>query len=186
VVLIDTGYLFEETYGFVDQMTHRLNLDLRIYRPRISAAWQESRYGKLWETGEEGIRQYNQINKIEPMEHALDELEVGTWFSGLRRSQSETRKNITILQKHGPAVKVHPIADWSDRDVHRYLKDHDLPYHPLWSQGYVSIGDKHTSRPLSADISEQETRFFGLMRECGLHEPARYQGLQAETSAAAG
>ena len=174
VVFIDTGYLFPETYRFVDELTARLNLDLRIYRAGISPAWQEARYGKLWEEGVKGIEQYNQVNKVEPMKKALSELRAGSWFSGLRRSQSESRKNIDILQAHGDVVKVHPIADWSDRDVHFYLKDHDLPYHPLWEQGYVSIGDYHSSSPLSADTTAEQSRFSGLVRECGLHEPQRY------------
>jgi len=62
------------------------------------------------------------------------------------------------------------VLDWSNKDVHYYLKNHDLPYHPLWEQGYVSVGDWHTTRPLEAGMSEQDTRFFGLKRECGLHE----------------
>lgn len=174
VVLIDTGYLFPETYRFVDEMKDRLGLDLKIYRSRLSPAWQEVRYGKLWEKGADGIRRYNMMNKVEPMERALRELETKTWFSGLRRSQSDTRSDTRVLQQHGHVVKVHPIADWSDRDVFRYLKRFELPYHPLWDEGYVSIGDTHTSRPLSAGMDAQETRFFGLLRECGLHEPDKF------------
>lgn len=174
VVLIDTGYLFPETYRFVDELQERIGFQLHIYRPRLSPTWQEVKYGKLWEKGEEGIRRYNRINKVEPMERALEELEISTWFSGLRRTQSDTRKNLRVLQRHGKAIKVYPIADWTDRDIHRYLKAHDLPYHPLWDQGYVSIGDVHTSRPLTAGMDEQDTRFFGLLRECGLHEPDKF------------
>ena len=171
VVLIDTGYLFPETYRFVDQLVDRLELDLRVYRPRLSPAWQEARFGRLWESGAEGIRRYNRMNKVEPMERALDELRVGTWFSGLRRSQADTLYATRVLQAAaGQGVKVHPIADWSNRDLHGYLQRHDLPYHPLWDAGYVSIGDHHTSRPLAAGMNEQDTRFFGLLRECGLHQ----------------
>ena len=179
VVFIDTGYLFDETYRFVDQLVDRLSLNLKVYRPALSPAWQEIRHGRLWEQGAEGIQQYNQINKVEPMERALEDLQVGTWFSGLRRSQSDSRQELAVLQRHGLTVKVSPIVDWSSRDIHHYLKAHDLPYHPLWEQGYVSIGDRHTSRPLSEGMSEQDTRFFGLVRECGLHEPERYQRAQA-------
>ena len=170
VLLIDTGYLFPETYRFVDLLVSKLQLKLKVIRPEFSAAWQEARLGKLWKSGAGGIRRYNRINKVEPMERALVEHQVGTWFSGLRRSQSDTRKDIAILQAQNGAVKVHPIADWSNRDIHRYLKEHDLPYHPLWDEGYVSIGDHHTSHPLGAGMTEQDTRFFGLVRECGLHE----------------
>ena len=170
VVLIDTGYLFAETYRFADQLKLSLDLNLKVYTPTLSAAWQEARLGKLWKSGAGGIRRYNRINKVEPMERALVEHQVGTWFSGLRRSQSDTRKDIAILQAQNGAVKVHPIADWSNRDIHRYLREHELPYHPLWDEGYVSIGDHHTSQPLGSGMTEQDTRFFGLVRECGLHE----------------
>lgn len=184
VVLIDTGYLFPETYRFVDEMRERLGFALNIYRPELSPAWQEMRFGKLWEAGEDGIRRYNRMNKVEPMERALRETGAGTWFTGLRRSQSDSRKNITVLQRQGNVVKVNPIADWSNRDVHRYLRKFELPYHPLWDQGYVSIGDTHTSRPLSAGMDERDTRFFGLLRECGLHEPENFQAAQEQPESA--
>lgn len=169
VILIDTGYLFPETYRFADELTERLQLNLKVYRPLISRAWMEARHGRLWEQGVEGLDNYNQLRKVEPMRRALDELDVGTWFTGLRRSQSASRANTPILQRRGHRLKVNPIADWSDRDVWRYMKKHDLPYHPLWHQGYVSIGDVPTTRPLGADLSEEQTRFHGLRRECGLH-----------------
>lgn len=177
VVLIDTGYLFPETYSFIDQLTERLTLNLKVFRPHLSPSWQERRFGRLWESGEEGIRRYNQMNKVEPMQKALGSLEAGTWFSGLRRVQSQSRAQTPVLQRQGRAVKVHPLADWSDRDVYRYLKEHELPYHPLWEQGYVSIGDTHTTRPLTANMTEEETRFFGLLRECGLNEPEQFHQL---------
>ena len=88
VVLTDTGYLFPETYQFIEQMTERLSLNLKVYKAELSPAWQEAKFGKLWEQGEEGIKQYNQLNKVEPMTRALNELDAGTWFSGLRRDQS--------------------------------------------------------------------------------------------------
>ena len=148
VILIDTGYLFPETYRFIDQLQDRIGFDLEIYRPALSPAWQEVRHGKLWASGADGIRRYNLMNKVEPMERALTDLRVGTWFSGLRRAQSDSRRDLKLLQRHGQVVKIHPIADWSNRDVHHYLKKFDLPYHPLWEKGYVSVGDTHTSRPL--------------------------------------
>lgn len=180
VVLIDTGYLFPETYSFIDELTERLGLNLNVFRPSLSPSWLERRYGRLWESGEEGIRRYNHISKVEPMKEALDSLNAGTWFSGLRRVQSRSRETTPILQVQGRAVKVHPLADWRDYDIHQYLKKHDLPYHPLWDQGYVSIGDIHTTRPLAEGMSEEETRFFGLLRECGVNE-ARYFNDDAAT-----
>jgi len=170
VILIDTGYLFPETYRFVDEMTERLSLNLKVYRPQIGIAWMEARLGKLWEEGIDGIDRYNRLRKVEPMQRALRELGVRSWIAGLRRSQSNSRANLDFLELRDGRWKLHPIADWSDRDVWQYLQQHDLPYHPLWHQGYVSIGDVHTTRPLTGDMSEEETRFFGLKRECGLHE----------------
>jgi phosphoadenosine phosphosulfate reductase len=170
VVLVDTGYLFPETYQFIDELSERLSLNLQIYRAELSAAWQEARYGKLWEQGLEGIERYNGLNKVEPMQRALRELEVAAWISGLRRQQAKSRQHLDVLLWRNGRCKVHPLIDWTDRDVYRYLSQHNLPYHPLWHQGYVSIGDTHTTRRLLDGMSEEETRFFGLKRECGLHE----------------
>ena len=170
VILIDTGYLFPETYRFVDELTERLSLNLKVYRPQIGIAWMEARLGKLWEQGLDGITRYNRLRKVEPMQRALRELGARTWISGIRRSQSGSRAGTPFLQLHEGRWKLHPLADWSDRDVWNYLQHHDLPYHPLWHQGYVSIGDVHTTRQLEDGMNEEDTRFLGLKRECGLHE----------------
>ena len=170
VILIDTGYLFPETYHFVDQLTERLDLNVQVFRSDISPNWQEARYGERWKMGPEALEEYNQQVKVEPMKHAINELDVGTWFAGLRRSQSVGRQNTPFLEWSSERWKVHPIADWSDRDVHRYLTQHKLPYHPLWERGYLSIGDYHSTRSIH-EVSEQEQlRFFGIKRECGIHE----------------
>lgn len=171
VILIDTGYLFSETYRFIDELTERLDLNLKVYRSAQSAAWLEARHGRLWERGLRGIEQYNRIHKVEPMERALRELHAGTWFAGLRREQSAGRAGIEPVQMTAAGrYKVHPLFDWTDHDVYRYLRKHDLPYHPLWDQGYVSIGDWHTTQRLLDVADPEATRFFGLKRECGLHE----------------
>lgn len=86
IILIDTGYLFPQTYHFIDMITQQWNLNLKVFRSKISSAWQESRYGKLWQQGIKGIDLYNTINKIEPMNLAFKKLSVKTWFSGLRRA----------------------------------------------------------------------------------------------------
>lgn len=170
VVVIDTGYLFPETYRFIDELSDRLRLNLQVFRPEQSTAWQEARYGNRWEHGVAGIDAYNRDNKVLPMERALEALDVGTWFAGLRRSQSVERAVTPFIETSGDRWKIHPIADWNDRKVFDYLTRHELPYHPLWEKGYVSIGDVHTTRSLTDVASADETRFFGLKRECGLHE----------------
>ncbi|HCB14465.1 MAG TPA: phosphoadenosine phosphosulfate reductase [Gammaproteobacteria bacterium] len=170
VLLVDTGYLFPETYHFIDELTERLSLNLHIHRAQYSPAWQEARYGKLWEQGVEGINRYNQLNKVEPMQRALRDLGVGAWISGLRRQQAKSRQHLDVLLWRNGRCKIHPVIDWTDRDIYRYLSKYELPYHPLWEQGYVSIGDVHTSHRLVDGMSPEDTRFFGLKRECGLHE----------------
>lgn len=169
VVMVDTRYLFPETYRFADQLTERLKLNLKVYRAEVSAAWLEARHGKMWEHGLDGIEKYNQINKVEPMQRAIRELGVRGWITGLRRRQAKSRKDVGVLQSQNNVVKIQPIIDWTDKMIYDYLKKYGLPYHPLWEQGYVSIGDVHTTRPLTANMTEEETRFFGLKRECGLH-----------------
>lgn len=170
VVFTDTGYLFPETYEFADRLTEKLKLNLKVYRADISPAWQEARYGKLWEDGEQGITRYNRLNKVEPMRRAQQELNIKSWFAGLRRSQSDQRARLSVLQIVDDKFKIYPVLDWSNKDIHYYFEKHQLPYHPLWEKGYVSVGDWHTTRPLEAGMTEQDTRFFGLHRECGLHE----------------
>lgn len=172
IVLVDTGYLFPETYRFADELTTRLGLNLHVARADDSPAWFEARHGKLWEHGLAGIERYNHLRKVEPMQRALDGLGATLWIAGLRRAQSGTREHRRVLERAGHRWKLHPVIDWTDRDMGAYLNTHALPYHPLWAQGYVSIGDTHTTRPLSADVDAAATRFFGLKRECGLHEPA--------------
>jgi len=169
VVLIDTGYLFPETYRFVDELTERFALNLKVYRPQIGIAWMEARLGRLWEKGLDGIERYNHLRKVEPMRRALKELDARTWVAGLRRAQSESRRNIRVLELREGRWKIHPLADWNDRHVWDYAQVHGLPYHPLWEQGYVSIGDVHTTRALRDGMRAEDTRFFGLKRECGLH-----------------
>ncbi|WP_130620570.1 phosphoadenylyl-sulfate reductase [Dyella amyloliquefaciens] len=169
VVLIDTGYLFPETYQFIDELRGRLSLNLQVYSATESPAWMEAREGRLWEQGVPGIDRYNQLRKVEPMQRALAELQAGTWFAGLRRSQARTRAAIPYAEHRDGRWKFHPIADWTDRDVGMYLRRHGLPYHPLWDQGYISIGDVHTTHRWEPGSDLDTTRFFGLKRECGLH-----------------
>lgn len=182
VIVVDTGYFFPETYQFIDLLQKRLDLNLMVYRNPISPAWQEARHGKLWEAGVEGIEKYNEMNKVEPLNRALQELNIRAWLSGVRRQQSSTRQNLGVLALKDGRVKVHPIIDWTDRDVFLYLKKHQLPYHPLWDQGYVSVGDTHTTRQLAEGMTEEETRFFGLKRECGIHENSVSDGKLPEYS----
>ena len=170
VVFIDTGYLFPETYRFASELTKKLRLNLKTYLPLRTAAQQEALEGKRWDQGLDGLKAYNLENKVEPMDRAVRELGATAWLAGLRRAQSSTRENLGFVQVQNKITKVHPILDWDNRIVHLYLTEHGLPYHPLWDSGYVSVGDWHSSAPLQPGQTEEETRFGGLKRECGLHE----------------
>jgi len=170
VIFIDTGYLFPATYTFAQELTERLQLNLKTYTPRQTAAQQEALYGKLWEQDEDGLDRYNRINKVEPMNRAITELGAEAWLSGLRRSQSSTRKQRDFVERQNKVLKIYPILDWNDRDIYTYLTENNLPYHPLWDQGYVSVGDWHSTKKLGEGMTEEETRFGGIKRECGLHE----------------
>ncbi len=170
VVFIDTGYLFPETYRFAHELTKKLKLNLKTYLPRRSPAQQEALEGKRWEQGLDGLKAYNFENKVEPMDRAVRELGATAWLAGLRRSQASTRESLGFVQVQNRITKIHPILDWDNRTVHRYLTENDLPYHPLWDNGYVSVGDWHSSAPLQPGMTEEQTRFGGLKRECGLHE----------------
>lgn len=171
VIWIDTGYLHEETYQYASQLTRRLGLNLKVYEANVSPSEMESQYGRLWESDRlEDLNRYDQIRKVEPMNRALDELGVHGWVSGLRADQTEFRKRLPPIKRTGSRYRIYPILEWTTRDVYLYMQQHDLPQHPLFDKGYVSVGDAHSSRPLSgADGSERDTRFRGMKQECGLH-----------------
>lgn len=173
VIWIDTGYLPAQTYVFAEQLTERLKLNLKVYQSPISPARMEALYGRLWAQQDlESLNRYDQLRKVEPMQRALRELGATAWLAGLRRSQTDHRKSMEVVGLQGAIYKVSPILNWSSKDVYDYLVAHDLPYHPMFDEGYVTIGDWHSSRPLTAgDENERDTRFQGMKQECGIHLP---------------
>lgn len=170
VVFADTQYLFPETYQFAETLRQRLNLNLHIGRAPLSAAWQEALHGKRWEGDKAALDAYNLENKVEPVARIARELGAKAWLSGLRREQSDTRADRPAFEQQKAMAKIYPLIDWTARDIYQYLKKHDLPYHPLWEKGYVSVGDWHSSQTLEEGMREQDTRFGGKGRECGLHD----------------
>ena len=114
--------------------------------------------------------QLEKLSAEERVAWALEELNAQTWFAGLRREQSGSRAHLPVLAIQRGVFKILPIIDWDNRTVYQYLQKHGLKYHPLWDQGYLSVGDTHTTRKWEPGMAEEETRFFGLKRECGLHE----------------
>lgn len=178
IIFIDTGYLFPETYQFAEQLIKTWDLNIQVYQPQFSAARLEALYGKLWEQGEKGMEKYGFMTKVEPLNRALRQLRASVWLSGLRRSQSVARARRRFAEPQKDTLKVYPILDWTDEDVNAYMKEHRLPHHPLVSQGYVSIGDWHSTKPLETGMTAEQTRFDGVKRECGLHLPSGMQDFQ--------
>lgn len=176
VIWIDTGYFHKATYQFAEELTQRLELNLKVYQSSMSPARMEALHGKLWEQGDlEACNLYDYIRKVEPMQRALKELNAKAWLAGLRSQQTQHRQTLKTVTKQGDIYKIHPILNWSSREIYQYLTTYDLPYHPYFDQGYVTVGDWHSSRPLAAyDNHERETRFNGLKQECGLHLPQNF------------
>jgi phosphoadenosine phosphosulfate reductase len=186
IIWVDTGYLPEETYRFAEELTKKLDLNLKVYQSPLSTARMEALYGKLWEQNDvEAFNLYDKIRKVEPMQRALTELQATAWLAGLRRDQTNHRSNMTKISIQGDRYKVLPILNWNSRDIYQYLTAYNLPYHPYFNMGYVTVGDWHSSRPLTADDSnERDTRFNGLKEECGIHlpqTPGEAQSLDSST-----
>lgn len=171
VVFLDTGYLFPETYRFAEELTQRFELDVRVYSPLVTAARQEALHGKLWEGDEQDLELYNHINKVEPMDRALRELQPRAWIAGLRAQQNAHRSTLRPVEFASGVYKVHPIIGWSHEDVHHYVRANDLPYHPLRARGYRSIGDAHSTFPTREGEDARSGRRLGEKSECGIHLP---------------
>lgn len=171
ILCIDTGYLFPETYRFAAELEKRFGLNLRWYSATMTQARQEALYGQLWDQGDEGVKKYLYLNKVEPMQRALVELGATAWLAGLRADQTEHRSGLRRVDVQDGRVKVHPILHWSEHDVEAYMQEFDLPYHPLYAEGYKSIGDHHSTLPVTPDMDPRAGRLLGNKRECGLHLP---------------
>ena len=171
IVCVDTGYLFPETYRFAEELIQRMHLDVRFYSAPMSPARQEALYGKLWEQGEEGVKRYLQINKVEPMQRALEELGARAWMAGLRSEQTEHRAGLRRIEQQDGRTKIHPILTWTEEQMDAYMQRYDLPHHPMVEEGYRSIGDHHSTIPTTDGMDPRDGRILGKTRECGLHLP---------------
>jgi len=171
VILLDTGYMFPETYQFIDELAEKLALNLKVYQSPISPARMEATTGKLWEGGVEGLEKYDQLRKVEPMARALRELKVTGCISGIRHDQTDFRATLQPLRVQDGIFRIHPILRWTTKQIHEYLVENDLPYHPLYYKGFKSIGDIHSTRAIKPGEDERAGRFYGLKSECGIHLP---------------
>ena len=109
--------------------------------------------------------------KVEALERALED--VDAWITGVRREHATTRSSARKLERdeRRGIWKVNPLADWTDRDIWRYIHEHDLPYHPLHDRGYPSIGCAPCTRAVKPGENSRAGRWWweSSEKECGLH-----------------
>ena len=172
VIWVDTGYLPAETYRYAAQLTDLLDLDLHVAQSPLSPARMEALHGRLWDTGRvEDLELYHRIRKVEPLDRALNDLRVHCWASGVRGNQTDHRRAMGVLDPVRRRWSLRPLLSWSRRDVFYYMEENHLPQHPLFEQGYSTVGDWHSSAPDGDGVSGRATRFGGLKQECGIHLP---------------
>lgn len=172
IIFIDTGYLPAETYRFADEMKEQYGLNLHVYQSEISPARMEATFGKLWEDEtEEAHQKYNTMRKVIPMEKALEDLGASIILTGLRSSQTAHRQNLSYVNLDGDRWKVCPLLDWDEVTVLDFFRAEELPHHPLYQQGYRTVGDWHSSQPFDPKLHKnvRDSRFHGRTQECGLH-----------------
>jgi len=160
IVFLDTDGHFPETLAFAATIEEEWSLNLTRTVPGPEAT--------EWPCG---TARCCELRKVEPLGRAL----VGhpAWITSVKRVDAPTRTHMKVLawDEKFNLVKVNPLATWSDDDVEYYLKRHDLPEHPLWAEGYASIGcAAMTMKPLVPG-DRRSGRWAGLDKdECGLHE----------------
>lgn len=173
VVWVDTGYLPKETYEYAEQLREALDLNLIV---KSNEAWSPARmeavYGKLWEKDDvESHTLYGRLRKVEPLRAGLDSINPNprVLLSGLRAAQTKARANMPVVGFQNERFKVLPLLKMTDDEVDQYMDMYDLPQHPLREKGYVTVGDWHSSRPVTDGEDGRSTRFGGKFEECGLH-----------------
>jgi phosphoadenosine phosphosulfate reductase len=169
VLFLDTGYHFARTCEYRDRMAREWSLNLVTVLPKQTVAEQESQFGILYRSNP---AQCCHLRKVEPLMAALEPYDM--WFTGLRREQSPTRKNLQKLEEHRlpsgkTLLKVSLLADWTWSQVWEYAAARGIPHLPLYDEGYLSIGcEPCTALPADAG-NPRSGRWGGQKLECGIH-----------------
>ncbi len=167
---IDTGYLPQETYHYAQKLINDLSLEIEVLQSELSPARMEALYGKLWETNKASdLDKYHELRKIKPLENALEKYNVQCWASGIRSSQTEDRNKMNFLDLIRQRLSLRPLLNWTNKDIFYYMEENNLPAHPLFSKGYSTVGDWHSSSEDSIENKGRATRFGGIKQECGIH-----------------
>lgn len=173
VWFLDTGFHFQETLAYRDQLVDEWGLNLSVVGPPMGPTGFKRKHGELYHSNPD-LCCY--LNKIEPMIVARKRLRV--WISGIRRDQTPHRRATPIVTRLPDGVyKACPLATWSRAQVWDYIRRHRLPEHPLHAQGYLSIGCAPCTRASPGTCDERGGRWEGWQkRECGLHLEPDPQG----------
>jgi phosphoadenosine phosphosulfate reductase len=169
VVFLETGYHFPETYEYRDRMAREWGLNVINAAAKQSVADQESQFGIL---NQSDPGRCCHLRKVEPLMSALEAYDI--WFTGLRREQSPTRKNLQLIEHHElptgkVLLKISPLAAWDWKQVWSYTLENGIPYLPLYDQGYRSIGCAPCTSIPAADADPRSGRWGGAKLECGIH-----------------
>ena len=169
VLFLDTGYHFAETYAYRDRMAQAWNLNVQNLAAKQTVADQEAQFGILNRTDP---GRCCQLRKVEPLFGALEQFEV--WFTGLRREQSPTRKNLKVVEHHvlpsgKVLLKVSPLAAWTWGQIWEYTAGHKIDSLPLYDAGYRSIGCEPCTAIPAAGADPRSGRWGGNKLECGIH-----------------
>ncbi len=174
VIMVDTGYLFPETWHFMEQLRRRLDLNVWVYRTKndpIKYLHDASEPDPTWR---QDVESCCAVNKNEPFDRALRELAPSAWLRGIRRDQAQTRQSRQIVEwsKRNNCYAISPLLPWSNRELGLYMKQNNLPYHPLVEKGYLSIGcnPQSCTRAVLPGEDPRAGRWSGQAKvECGLH-----------------
>jgi phosphoadenosine phosphosulfate reductase len=172
VLFLETGFHFKETLQFKERIVESFDLKVVELRGTHGDVDRQSElHGpKLFERDPALCCH---INKVEPLQAALEEYDA--WISGIRRDQSPMRSETPIVEAQllpsgNEVMKIHPLAHWSREDVASYIKEHEIPTHPLFELGYRSIGCWPCTRAVEDGENERDGRWEGLSKtECGIH-----------------
>lgn len=175
LVTLDTGRLPEETHATLERVRQRYGLVVEVYFPdtRAVEALVRLKGTTSFYESVENRRECCGVRKVEPLARALKG--AGAWVTGMRRAQSVTRNALPVLERdeaHGGALKLSPLADWSDEEVWAYARKEALPYNRLHDRGYPSIGCAPCTRAIAPGDDVRAGRWWWESpdhKECGLH-----------------
>ncbi len=170
VFCLDTDFLFPETYDLKETCEQRYGFRAKAYKSLLTVAEQAAQHGdELWSRDPDLCCE---LRKVEPNRRVLEGKRA--WISGLRRDQSEGRRDVRVVEwdaKFG-LVKLNPLAAWTERQVWAYIAANGVPYNELLDRGYPSIGCTHCTKPVVAGADPRSGRWSGFDKnECGIHVP---------------